>query len=105
MAIPTSFIICTPNAAVTKVTPMLGHGSVSAPNLVLMDIAGTATPKTIVLDANMSIVMSAVFTDAQVKTALQRYLAELGLKTDGAAGGPALAADSKQVTNTLSTCT
>lgn len=104
MAIPTSFIICTPNAAVTKVTPMIGHGSLAAPNMVLMDIAGTAAPKMIVLDTNMSVVMTATFTDAQVKTALQRYLAAIGAKTDGAAGGTK-ADDSQQLTSTLSTCT
>jgi hypothetical protein len=105
MAIPTSFIICTPNATVTKVTPMLGHGSpVSPVNLVLMDIAGTLTPKTIVLDANMSIIMSAAFTDAQVAAALQRYLQEVGKKTDGSAGGNPVP-DSKQIATALSTCT
>ena len=104
MAIPTSFIICTPNATVTKVTPMLGHGSLTAPNLVLMDIAGTVTPKTIVLDANMSIVMSAAFTDAQVATALKRYLQESGYNSRGEAGGYP-APDSKQIATALSTCT
>lgn len=104
MAIPTSFIICTPAAAATKVTPMIGHGSLSAPNMVLMDIAGTATPKMIVLDANMSIVMTAAFTDAQVVTALKSYLASLGTNARGDAGGYR-ADDSKQLTSTLSTCT
>lgn len=104
MAIPTSFIICTPAAAVTKVTPMIGHGSLSAPNMVLMDIAGTATPKMIVLDANMSLVMTSAFTDAQVSDALKAYLRTLGTFHDGAGGGYR-PDDSKQLTSTLSVCT
>lgn len=105
MAIPTSFIICTPNAAVTKVTPMIGHGSLSAPNMVLMDIAGTATPKMIVLDSNLSIVMTSTYTDTQIVTALQNYLqTALGKNAQGQAGGRK-ADDSKQLTSTLSTCT
>jgi hypothetical protein len=104
MAIPTSFIICTPNAAVTKVCPMVGHTPPGTPNLVLMDIAGTVTPKFIVLDTGLSLVLSATFTDAQVAAALQRYLTQLGTKSDGSAGGNK-AADSQQIAPTLSTCT
>ena len=104
MAIPTSFIICTPNATATKVTPMLGHGPMATPNMVLMDIAGTVTPKMIALDTNMSIVLTSVFTDAQVRAALLRYLQETGYKGDGSAGGNP-APDTKQITCTLSTTT
>ena len=101
MAIPTDFIICTPNAGATKVTPMIGHGSVSAPNMVLMDIAGTVAPKMIVLGANASIVMTATFTDAQVIALLKGYLATLGQAAEGAAGGR-IADNAKQLTCVLS---
>ena len=104
MAIPTSFIICTPNATVTKVTPMIGHGSLSAPNLVLMDIAGTVAPKMVPLDTNISLVMSATFTDAQIVEILKRALREFGSMPDGSAGG-APATNVKQITSTLSTTT
>lgn len=104
MAIPTSFIICTPNAAVTKVTPMIGHTPPGTPTMVFMDIAGTAVPKMIILDTGMSIVMTATFTDAQVAAALQRYLTQLGVKSDGSAGG-SIPANAQQLTSTLSTCT
>lgn len=106
MAIPTSFIIYTPNATVTKTCPLVGHNGASptTPNIALIDVAGTATPKMIVLEANMSIVMTATFTDAQVATALQNYLQELGLQSSGQAGGYKIA-DTKQITPTHSTCT
>lgn len=103
MPIPTSFINFTPNATVTKTCPMVGHNAASA-NIHLIDNAGTATPKMIVLDANMSIVMTATFTDAQVVAALQRYMQSIGVRSGGEAGG-FLAQDSKQITPTHSTCT
>lgn len=103
MAIPTSFINYTPDANVTKTCPMVGHNAASA-NIHLIDVAGTATPKMIVLGANISIVMTATYTDEQITTLLQNYLAQLGVKTDGSAGGPK-AADAKQITPTHSTCT
>lgn len=106
MAIPTSFIIYTPVAAATKTCPLVGHNGASptTPNIALIDVLGTATPKMIVLEANMSIVMTATFTDAQVAVALKNYLQSMGVRSDGAAGGYPTQ-DSKQITPTHSTCT
>ena len=101
MAIPTSFINYTPVAATTKTCKMLGH-DVSTNGIHLIDVLGTRTPTMIVLDANMSLVMTAAFTNAQVIAALKQYLRELGVRDD--AGGY-IAADPKQIAPLHSVCT
>ena len=69
---PTSFSI--PNSGITGI-----------------DEAGTITPKTINLGANIDVLLTATKTDAEIVAAMQEFIRRAGYSTGGAGGFPAQA--------------
>lgn len=52
-----------------------------------VDEAGTLTPKTIKLDANVHVLLTATKTDAELRTAMEAFIKRYGGNTRGEAGG------------------
>jgi hypothetical protein len=105
MAIPTDFKGPTPAANTTKSFKLFGSTTVGH---WVLDIDGTLSAATFRIDlgsnANLAIVGSAAYTDAQIIALVQDWLARMGAPIVGAAGGKR-AETTKQSLVTATTCT